>query len=861
VAALFAALCLSGLAAPPAAAAPPTDTAFGWGANFYGQLGNGTLTNTSTPVAVSLPAGTTVTALSTGVNHTLAVTSDGHVLAWGDNARGQLGDGTFTNSTTPVAVSLPAGTTVTAVSAGYWHSLALTSDGRVLAWGWNFYGEVGDGTTTTRSTPVPVSLPAGTTATAVSAGGYHSLALTSDGRVFGWGWSINGQVGDGGTTNRTTPVPAALPAGTTATAISAGQYHSLAVTSDGGVLAWGQNTYGQLGDGTTTQRNRPVAVALPAGTTVTAVAAGWEHSLALTSDGGVLAWGDNRYGQLGDGTNTSSTTPVAVALPAGTTVTAIAAGYEHSLALTPGGSVLAWGRNTFGQLGDGTTTDRNTPVLTVFPAGVRATAITAADYHSLALAERATSHTTLTASPTTVAPGATVTLTAHVTCSFGTPTGDVVFQDGNTPIGTVTLDAAGDATLTVTTLALGAHEITAHYQGDGTCPPSVSEQVVVIVEEPPVPALTLDKQAASTGPFQVGDTVAYTYTVTNTGNTALHDVTVTDDLVTTVTCDVTALAPGEATTCRGNHTITQADITPCTPAPGGGCELPNLAQVTAFDPNSAEVASDQAEATIVVQVPLVAELALSKRVDSAGPFLVGDTVAYAYTVTNTGDAALSGITVTDDHVTAVTCDATTLTAGQSTTCRGSHTITQADITPCELNPQGGCLSTNLAQATATDPQGEEIASNQATATIVVQVPQTAELTLTKKADSAGPFQVGDTVAYAYTVTNTGDAPLNGVTVTDDRVATVTCDATTLAAGASTTCRGSYTVTKADAACTRGGNGGGGTTCPVTNTAQATATDPQGDTVTSDQATATIQVNTGGHGHDGYEKKKEKKKGA
>ena len=349
-------------------------SAWAWGYNSSGQLGNATTTNSSTPVQVSLPSGTTVTAIAGGSAHSLALTSSGQVLAWGYNADGELGNGITTTTgcfciSTPVAVSLPSGITVTAIAGGQSHSLALTSTGQVLAWGSNSYGQLGNGSTTNSSTPVAVSLPSGTTVTAIAGGFYHSLALTSSGQVLAWGWNFYGQLGNGTTTNSSTPVPVSLPSGTTVTAIAVGFYHSLALTSSGQVLAWGWNFYGQLGNGTTTTTTScqciptPVQVSLPSGTTVTAVAGGYGHSLALTSTGRMLAWGYNGYGELGNGSTTNSSTPVAVSLPSGTTVTAIAGGFYHSLALTSSGQVLAWGINNYGQLGNGTTTNSSTPAV------------------------------------------------------------------------------------------------------------------------------------------------------------------------------------------------------------------------------------------------------------------------------------------------------------------------------------------------------------------------------------------------------------------------------------------------------------------------------------------------------------------
>ncbi|WP_413462855.1 Ig-like domain repeat protein, partial [Salinispora arenicola] len=453
----------------PSAAAGPPGTGLAWGNNSDGELGDGTNNGSSTPIAVDLPADTTITAIAAGTAYGLALTSAGTVLAWGDNSAGQLGDGTTTDSSTPVTVDLPAGTTITAVAAGDRHSLALTSTGTMLAWGENFIGQLGDGTTTRRSTPVAVDLPAGTTVTAVAAGDRHSLALTSADTVLAWGDNSAGQLGDGTTTDSSTPVTVDLPAGTTITTVAAGAYHSLALTSADTMLAWGYNIFGQLGDGTTTDRDTPVAVDLPAGTTITTVAGGARHTLAMTSAGTMLAWGHNNFGQLGDGTTTDRSTPVAVDLPADTTITTttttVAAGAFHSLAVTSAGTMLAWGYNALGQLGDGTTTHRSAPVAVDLPAGTTITAAAGGDFHSLAIVP-STSTTTLQVSPPNPTPDQPVTLTATVTCTASTPTGTVTFLDGTKTLGTEPLPASPTAILTVTRLTPGTHHIHARYNGD-----------------------------------------------------------------------------------------------------------------------------------------------------------------------------------------------------------------------------------------------------------------------------------------------------------------------------------------------------------------------------------------------------------
>jgi alpha-tubulin suppressor-like RCC1 family protein len=354
-----------------AATAAVSGTLRAWGLGGNGQLGNGGTRTSTVPVKVKLPAGTTITSVRAGCFHTLALTSTGQVLAWGSNASGELGDGTTQFRATPVKVHIPAGTTIKAIRAGCFHSLALTSTGQVLAWGLNTNGELGNGTTTDSHTPVPVSLPTGTTVKAISAGEAHSLALTSTGQVLAWGFNAVGQLGNASTTDSDIPVPVALPTGIKVAGIAAGGLHSLALTSTGQVLAWGFGLQGELGNGTTNNNSdTPVMVTLPPGTTVRQLSAGCEHSLALTSTGQVLAWGFNADGELGNDSTQDSDVPVMAALPQGTTATEVSAGCNHSLALTGDGRVLAWGRNDDGELGNASTTSSDVPVQVNLPASV-----------------------------------------------------------------------------------------------------------------------------------------------------------------------------------------------------------------------------------------------------------------------------------------------------------------------------------------------------------------------------------------------------------------------------------------------------------------------------------------------------------
>jgi alpha-tubulin suppressor-like RCC1 family protein len=327
-------------------------TVWAWGLNDSGQLGIGSLEPQSRPVPVKGLTGIVRAAAS--ASHNIALGSDGTLWAWGSNGYGQIGDGTTEPRLVPVHLAGLAG--ATAVAAGSDHSLALRTDGTVWTWGQNWYGQLGNGSYDRAL--VPTQVPGVIGATAVAAGGYHSLAVTGGGTVFAWGRNSAGQLGNGRTTS--SPIPVSVTGLTGVTAVAASWTHSLALKSDGTVWAWGANESGQLGDETTDPRTEPVQVHGLSEVRVIAIAAGDDFSLALDDDGGVWAWGTNGWGQLGIGTTSNyESTPVKVATT--DAIASIAAGQQHSLALATDGSLLVWGRNNHGQLGDGTTNGRLTP--------------------------------------------------------------------------------------------------------------------------------------------------------------------------------------------------------------------------------------------------------------------------------------------------------------------------------------------------------------------------------------------------------------------------------------------------------------------------------------------------------------------
>ncbi len=301
--------------------------------------------------------------VSTGLDHTCGVTTADAAYCWGNNGDGQLGDGTTLSRTTPVAVA--GGLSFHEVSAGVGHTCGVATDQTVYCWGRDEAGQLGNGTSPAARVPVPVATLF--TFRQVSAGSAHTCAVTLAGAAACWGSNADGQLGDGTTANRAHPLPVAPPAGQatelTFSSVSAGSFHTCAVASDAQGYCWGNNALGQLGDGTRVNRIAPVAIAAPAGQTsplaLTAVAAGGTHSCGRTGAGVIYCWGANGSGQLGDGTTTSHRSPAPVL--AFVAFESPAAGLEHSCGLGPTGAAYCWGDNLFGELGDGTTTDRALP--------------------------------------------------------------------------------------------------------------------------------------------------------------------------------------------------------------------------------------------------------------------------------------------------------------------------------------------------------------------------------------------------------------------------------------------------------------------------------------------------------------------
>ena len=362
-----------------------------WGNNQYGQLGkgeseqnsaNGSSSNGSyeSSIPAQVASITNATAITAGNSHSCALHQDGTISCWGNNQYGRLGNGTDDDAYTPQQVAKI--TDATAITAGYRHSCALHRIGNMSCWGNNEFGQLGNGQRTNDSY-VPLKVRGITGATAITAGLEHSCALHESGSTSCWGYNSFGRLGNG--TNLTSMVPMEVTGITDAAAITAGSRHSCALHEDGTISCWGSNWYGQLGKGRNGEdAGSSVPVEVAGIDDATVIATGDSHSCALHEDGTISCWGDNRYGQLGNGQSgyvNASSLPVQIAVI--TDAAAITTGRAHSCALHQDGAVSCWGSNTRGQLGNGSYDDSSVPkqVLDITDT----TAINTGDSHSCAL--------------------------------------------------------------------------------------------------------------------------------------------------------------------------------------------------------------------------------------------------------------------------------------------------------------------------------------------------------------------------------------------------------------------------------------------------------------------------------------------
>lgn len=504
-----------------------------WGRNDAGQLGNGTTTATYAAVDVSgLTSG--VTSVTSGAAHSCALTTAGAVKCWGNGGNGQLGNAAYSNQSTPVNVTgLSSG--VVAISTKGDSTCALTTAGAVKCWGANFYGALGDGTTTSTATPVSVSgLASGVTS--ISAGGYHTCATTSAGATKCWGYNIQGALGVNSTTNSPVPLDVSgLSSGSAS--VAGGSSHTCSINVSGTLQCWGRGSSGQIGDANYVNRLVPTAVTGLASGTVS-VTAGGAHSCALASGGVAKCWGAGYNGQLGLNGIYGTTTPTNVTAPAGT-FAELSAGGNVTCGLTVSGGVKCWGDNTHGQIGNGTSSVRLSPSSSV--VGFAASVVS------------------LTSTPNPSVSNQIATLTAKIVGQ--SPTGTVTFKDGGANVaGCINVSVVvAQAICTTGGLTVGSHVLSADYSGDSNNPASVSSAVNQVVN--PVPAVV--SVASSANPSLAMQAVTITATVggvSPTGTVSFYDgaqaIAGCGAVALSVSSPATAACGPITTLANGQHTIT-----------------------------------------------------------------------------------------------------------------------------------------------------------------------------------------------------------------------------------------------------------------------------------------------------------------
>ena len=355
-----------------------SSVAYAWGSGANGRLGDNTTVAKSSPISV-VGGFTDWAQLSGGRNHSLGVRDNGTAWAWGLNTNGRLGDNSITSRLSPVSV-VGGFTDWIQVSAGYTHSLGLRTNGTAWAWGSNQYGRLGNNTAT--STSSPVSVVGGFTNWAqVSAGNGHTLGLRANGTAWAWGRNNYGELGDNTTVSKSSPV-SVVGGYTDWVQVSAGGAHNLGLRANGTAWSWGSNSQGVLGDGSVVSKRSPVSV-VGGYTDWIQVSAGNSHNLAIRTNGTAWAWGFHQYGRLGDNTAVAKSSPVSV-VGGFTDWVQVSSGNDHSLGVRANGTAWAWGYGSYGRLGDNTGVAKSSPV-SVVGGSIGWVQVSAGGNHSLAI--------------------------------------------------------------------------------------------------------------------------------------------------------------------------------------------------------------------------------------------------------------------------------------------------------------------------------------------------------------------------------------------------------------------------------------------------------------------------------------------
>jgi alpha-tubulin suppressor-like RCC1 family protein len=327
-----------------------------WGLNSSGQLGIGSTTNQLSPVTVG--AGETFSEVSAGHSHTCAIRTGGELQCWGSNSDGQIGDGSLGGSlTSPVFVSSAA--SFSRVSTGQFHTCGVAVGGALYCWGSNSNGQIGNNGPTTSKYTVPILINSGTSYQQVATGNSHSCAITSSNQLRCWGLNSSGQLGDGSSSQRSTPQ--GIDTATSYQTVAASNVSTCGISTTGVLKCWGENLSGQLGDGTTSNRSSPVII--DSGTLYSSVGLGLQFSCGLTTSNVLKCWGLNSVAQLGNSRSINQPLPRAHNLNLTELWGGGGGGPQHSCGLTSSGVLSCWGLNSSNQIGDGTSLARGAPVL------------------------------------------------------------------------------------------------------------------------------------------------------------------------------------------------------------------------------------------------------------------------------------------------------------------------------------------------------------------------------------------------------------------------------------------------------------------------------------------------------------------
>ncbi|MFA6866250.1 MAG: hypothetical protein WCR54_01905, partial [Clostridia bacterium] len=351
---------------------------YSWGYNSCGQIGNNSIIDVNIPKHILISEN--IIKIACGSCHSCAITADNRLYTWGNNSDGQIDDNSYTNALVPKNIYL-SGTKCAEIACGKNYTLALTNNNNYYAWGNNDYGQLGDKTTTCCKEPKNIVMYGGVKFIKIACGETNSIAISTDNNLYVWGNNKESQLGNGNTYNANCPQNTTLK-GIAISKIASGAAHALAVSNTGKLYSWGNNDNGQLGDCTTQESNLPQQIIL-SGEKFNKIAIGETHTIALSDEGELYAWGNNSNGQLGLNSNLSYDIPQYIDVP-NVKFSEVACGTDFSIALSNVGDLYVWGKNDKRQLGDNSTVDVNAPKKLEFE-NVKFSKIACGDSHITAL--------------------------------------------------------------------------------------------------------------------------------------------------------------------------------------------------------------------------------------------------------------------------------------------------------------------------------------------------------------------------------------------------------------------------------------------------------------------------------------------